>query len=79
MHSDPEVEVWFGNCQDEDGFRHWYQVWSKPQSIGNGKGKDLLFSHGTGVHSGTFAVSISLRGIRVREGVASGNGLVDEL
>lgn len=55
LHSNPDVHVWFGKVMLENGKDWvWYQVW-EPMEPTCSPRPDVLFVHGTGVHSGTFA------------------------
>ncbi|KAE8228991.1 hypothetical protein CF326_g6054 [Tilletia indica] len=57
MHAMPNITVKFRRVMMGNGKDWmWYQVWEDKEAIlRTGRKADLLFCHGTGVHSGTFA------------------------
>ncbi|KAK0526186.1 hypothetical protein OC834_004887 [Tilletia horrida] len=57
MHAMPNISVKFRRVTMANGKDWmWYQVWEDKEAIlRTGRKADLLFCHGTGVHSGTFA------------------------
>ncbi|KAK0546494.1 hypothetical protein OC845_004572 [Tilletia horrida] len=57
MHASPNISVKFRRVMMANGKDWmWYQVWEDKEAIlRTGRKADLLFCHGTGVHSGTFA------------------------
>jgi alpha-beta hydrolase superfamily lysophospholipase len=57
LHANPDVTVWFGKAMHPNGLDwSWYQVWEDRAAIKRtGRVADMIFVHGTGVHSGTLA------------------------
>jgi len=57
LHSNPDLTVWFGKAMMNNGKDWaWYQVWEdKAAQKKTGRKADMIFVHGTGVHSGTLA------------------------
>ena len=57
LHENSQVDVWFGKAMLSNGQDWcWYQVWeNKFAQRPSGRRADMIFAHGTGVHSGTLA------------------------
>lgn len=59
LHSSENVDVWFGKAALSNGKDwSWYQVWESrtaPRPSAGRRRPDIIFVHGTGVHSGTLA------------------------
>ncbi|PWN44336.1 alpha/beta-hydrolase, partial [Ceraceosorus guamensis] len=57
LHDNPDVTVWFGKAMLDNGKDwSWYQVWEDKKAMRKtGRNADMIFVHGTGVHSGTLA------------------------
>lgn len=57
LHENPDVSVSFGKAMMPNGKDFvWYQIWEDKQAQRiTGRKADMIFVHGTGVHSGTLA------------------------
>lgn len=56
LYAQEDIDVWYGKVMMPNGKDWcWYQVWQHKSFLNKENQADVLFVHGTGVHSGTLA------------------------